>query len=231
MSPLDLSIPFGLGLVSSLHCAQMCGPLVLAYSLPLERSGGNLARAHLAYNGGRLATYSVLGALAGMAGGGMVSLGRLAGIERTAALVAGLAMIVAAILLFWRPSQNLVQIGGTSRALPVRLVAKLLRSGTAGSKLLLGASMGFLPCGLIYAALLKAVESGSAVSGALTMFAFGAGTAGALLGIGFFSTAITARLGRHANTLAALSVLFVGGFLLWRGFHVPPVAGGSCHHG
>ena len=62
---------------------------MLAYSLPLHSAGRRAAGAHLTYNAGRLATYALLGALAGAAGGGVASIGRLAGIEKTATLVAG----------------------------------------------------------------------------------------------------------------------------------------------
>jgi sulfite exporter TauE/SafE len=209
MDVVELAVPFSLGLVSSLHCAQMCGPLVLAYSLPLQRRS---AWPHLAYNGGRLITYAFLGALAGAAGGGLISLGRIAGLERWAAMVAGAAMIVAGILMSgWLPKQTLVRIGGAAPG-------RFLRSPSTGSKFALGLVLGFLPCGLIYAALIKALDSGSALGGALSMLAFGAGTASSLLGIGLFSTAITARFGRHANRFATISILLLGAFLLWRGY-------------
>ena len=63
MTPLEVSLPLGLGVVSSLHCAQMCGPIVLSYSM----AGRSSAAGHLCYNGGRIATYALLGALAGAA--------------------------------------------------------------------------------------------------------------------------------------------------------------------
>ena len=61
--PFELGLVFLLGLVSSLHCVQMCGPIVLAFSLPLPRP--EALRAHLRYNAGRILTYAALGALAG----------------------------------------------------------------------------------------------------------------------------------------------------------------------
>jgi uncharacterized protein len=230
MTAVDLSIPFVLGLVSSLHCAQMCGPMVLAYSLPLQRTGRKLVWVHLAYNGGRILTYMLLGAAAGLLGRQIERVGHLAGVERAVAISSGIVMILAAILIGgWFPKQRLVQIG-SAPAIWTRSIGRLLGSATPGSKLLLGLLLGFLPCGLVYAALLKAVDAGSAAGGALTMAAFGAGTAGALIGIGAFSTAIASRLGRHANLLASVSVMLVGAFLVWRGIVAPPF-GGSCHHG
>ncbi len=228
MTALEFTIPLSLGVVSSVHCTQMCGPIVLAYSLPLgEARRGALA--HVAYNLGRLLTYAMLGALAGAAGGGVATLGRLAGIERTAALVAGSVMIVAGILMSgWLPRTTLVTIGETG---PLRRLgaARLLRSSRPASKFALGAALGFLPCGLIYAALLKALDTGSALDGALTMLAFGLGTSGALLAIGIFSTAITTRFRRYGTVMATASLLLLGCFLLWRGFTASSGQGHSHH--
>src|ERR1039458_5773328 len=94
---LELGLVFVLGLVSSLHCVQMCGPIVLAFSLPLDRSAA--LRAHVQYNAGRILTYAFLGAVAGAVGGGIGMLGRLAGMASGARVFAGCAMIVAGILM------------------------------------------------------------------------------------------------------------------------------------
>jgi sulfite exporter TauE/SafE len=228
MNAFDLSIPFGLGVVSSLHCVQMCGPIVMAWSLPLHRAARPLAAAHVAYNTGRIVTYSLLGAAAGAVGGGLTSLGRLAGAEKIAAIVSGIAMIVAGLLISgWMPKKKFVQIGGEVPSLLARAARSLFQTADARSKLLLGLVLGFLPCGLVYVALIKAIETGSALDGALTMAAFGAGTTFALLGVGLFSSAIAARLGRHAGTLAAVSALFVGAFLIWKGVTASPAP--KCH--
>ncbi len=90
-------------------------------------------------------------------------------------------------------------------------------------KLALGLTLGFLPCGLVYAALLKAMESASPVAGALTMFAFGSGTAMALLSMGFVSSFAGLRLGPWTNRLSALAVMLFGAILLWRGLSAAPV--------
>lgn len=228
MTTFEIAVPFSLGLVSSLHCAQMCGPLVLAYSIPLPSGSRRSAWAHLAYNAGRIITYACFGAIAGAAGGGLLTIGRLAGIERWAAMTAGAAMILAGILMSgWLPQQTLVRIGGGSGSWISRTSGRLLRSPDPASKLTLGLVLGFLPCGLVYAALIKALDAGSAFAGAVTMVAFGAGTSAALLGIGLFSSAITARLGRHANRFATVSILLLGAFLLWRGYIG---AAPGCHH-
>jgi sulfite exporter TauE/SafE len=224
----EFSIPLGLGLVSSLHCVGMCGPLVLAWSLPMRQQGRGMIKAHLGYHAGRILTYSLMGAVAGLAGAGLASLGQLAGIEKTAAIVIGTAMVVAGLLMFrLLPRSSLVQIG-TMPSFLSRTSAKFLRSG---STLPLGVALGFLPCGLVYAALLKAAASATALDGALNMFAFGLGTTPSLLGIGAFSSLIPQRLMRHSTLLAAIFVTLLGAYMVWRGIKVPLPGAGSCHHG
>ena len=219
--PLELGLVFLLGLVSSLHCVQMCGPIVLAFSLPLNRS--DALRAHLQYNAGRILTYAFLGALAGAAGGAIGMLGRLAGLASGARLFAGAAMIVAGILMIGLlPSNGLVTI--QKRGITARF-SKLIgrRLLAPQGKFTLGLALGFLPCGLVYAALLKAVDSGTAIAGALTMLAFGLGTAIALLSLGAASSFV--RFPRWSNRLAAVSMLLAGAVLVWRGLLAAPV----CH--
>jgi sulfite exporter TauE/SafE len=202
---------FVLGVVGSLHCVQMCGPIVLAYSLPLDRS--RALRAHLQYNAGRILTYTLLGAAAGTAGHGIGLLGRLAGIASGARVAAGAAMIIAGLLaLARRPA--LPALITIRKSVGRQLMAP-------SGKFRLGLTLGFLPCGLIYAALLKAVDSGTAVSGALTMLAFGLGTSLSLLGLGFVSSLAALRPRAWSTRLAAVSFMAAGVILVWRGLSAP----------
>lgn len=224
MTPLELTLVFGFGLAGSLHCLGMCGPIVLSYSVALR--GPRLA-AHAAYNAGRILTYMLLGAVAGTAGRGLGLLGRLAGLASGARIFAGSAMILAGVLMIGLvPSNALVHI--RQRGIPRRFsqfLGPLILGPRTRNKFVLGLMLGFLPCGLIYAALLKALEAGGAWAGALTMLAFGLGTAGALAGIGVVSSLAGPRLGRWSNRVAAVAVMLFGAILLWRGLTAKPV----CH--
>jgi len=226
MTLLELSAIFGLGLASGLHCLQMCGPIVLSYSLPLR--AGQAVQAHLLYNAGRLLTYAALGALVGAAGGGVGALSRLAGLASGARIVSGAAMIVAGLLMIgFLPTNGLVAI--QKRGITPRLssaIGRLLLAPAASGKFRLGLMLGFLPCGLIYAALLKAMESASAWGGASTMLAFGLGTSVALLAIGMGASFAGLRLGKWSTRLAPVTVMLFGAVLLWRG-----LAGGPVCHG
>jgi sulfite exporter TauE/SafE len=203
----DLPMVFALSLVASLHCAQMCGPIVL--SLSLVDSG----RANpVAYNAGRILTYSALGAVAGLIGRGFGSLGRLAGIAEASALACGILMVVAGLIMFGalrRP--ELIQIG------PIRHAGKLLARPGLKARFALGALLGFLPCGLIYAALLQSMSSGSMLAGAANMLVFGLGTSVPLLALGTFSATFLRWFGRHSAPLAASGVTVMGAALIWRG--------------
>jgi MFS family permease len=92
-------------------------------------------------------------------------------------------------------------------ALFSRSIGRLLVSSRALGKFGLGLMLGFLPCGLIYGALLKAVETARPLAGALTMAAFGMGTAVALLAMGMASSFAGLRMGAWGNRLAGASIL------------------------
>lgn len=220
MTAVELSIIFGFGLLSSLHCVQMCGPIVLSYSLALQdRSGLKLLPAHLAYNAGRIITYTVLGAIAGLAGQSLGLAGQLAGIENLAAIIAGILMLLAGLFML-----DLIPFERLRRIDLLRITSGFLKplgnrisSPSPHSKFILGLMLGFLPCGLIYAALIKAMATGTAFAGAITMTSFGLGTSGALLMIGLFSGFISRRLSQWGSRLAAVSVVLLGLLLIIRG--------------
>lgn len=232
MTPADLGLAFGLGLAGSLHCAQMCGPIVLAFS---GAGGRGVVLPHVCYHLGRLITYSFLGAIAGGIGG----LGRLAGIERGFVVATGLLMILAGLLMTGKFKRGeLVRIGSNHPLSAIsRRAGRFLLSPEPSRKLLLGLGLGFLPCGLIYAALVQAMGTGDARYGALAMLAFGAGTAASLLAIGVFSSAIRVRLGGALpRWIPALCVAAFGMILVWRGaqshVHSQGAGGEACHvHG
>jgi len=220
MNAWEFYVIFALGLFSSLHCVSMCGPIVLSYSLPLgRRKFSEQALAHIFYNIGRILTYAVLGAAAGLFGGTVGFIGQLAGFQNVAAIVAGVMMVIAGLLMLdLIPSRRLQKFNPllyTSRFL--RPLGSRFSSTSVGSKFSLGLMLGFLPCGLIYAALLKSMATGTVFAGALTMMAFGLGTAGSLLAIGLFSSAFSFKFRRWGSRLAAVSVLLLGLFMISRG--------------
>ncbi len=231
-TPADFYLVLVFGFVSSLHCVQMCGPVVLTYSVAANTGAQRrwLLGLHLAYNAGRTLTYMLLGAVAGLAGGAMSWVGRLAGIENVAAIVAGIAMVLTAVVMLGL-ARGFKGWGGF--AMPgglLRPAGKLISSTSAQAKFALGLLMGFLPCGLIYAALMKATGTGNAAGGALTMLAFGMGTSVALVVVGLGSSAATRRIARWGTTISAITVLVMGAILIARGALAGPYMM-HCHMG
>lgn len=228
MNAGDISLVLTFGFVSSLHCVQMCGPIVLSYSVAANTAQGrrSFVGLHLAHNSGRSVSYMLLGAIAGFAGGAMGWVGKLAGIENIASIVAGSAMLLTGIAMF-----GFVPGLGEWRgfALPGRLLrpaGKLIASPSPQAKFTLGIMMGFLPCGLIYAALMKAIGTASPAEGALTMLAFALGTSIALIAVGVGSSAATQKMARWGTSVSALMVVVMGLVLIGRG----TLAGPVMHH-
>ena len=233
MTPGDWGVAFGLGLAASLHCSQMCGPLVLAAG-----AAGGGAAGHFAYNAGRIATYCLLGMAAGEAGGGVAVLAALPGLERWVAMASGVLLVLAGIwMLDLIPKRQLVQIerSPTARRLLKWTAPLLLKSGVV-NRFRLGLLLGLLPCGMVWAALVKAAAAGNAADGGATMLGFGAGTAGALLAIGLFAAGLQRRFSRigtrYGTRVAAVAMIAAGLFVAWRGTLRIPVSGSegpACH--
>src|SRR6266853_4473242 len=89
---MDYWTAFILGLVGSLHCAGMCGPLALALSVAGNTLTG-FVLGRLAYNLGRIITYSLLGVLFGLSGHALM----LSGFQRWTSIGLGLALLLGLI--------------------------------------------------------------------------------------------------------------------------------------
>jgi len=222
---------FMLGLLGSLHCAGMCGPLALA--LPATgNTGAALLAGRLAYNAGRVATYCLLGALFGLIGETFV----VAGLKRWLSLAAGSAILVGLLLsskyALVLPAVNTV--GWLKSAF-----GALLRRRTLPALLLLGGLNGLLPCGLVYVACAGAAATGSLPTGMEYMLAFGVGTVPMMLAISLFGQKLQFWLRFRLESLIPACLTIVAALLILRGLAlgIPYVSppdpaaqpGGACH--
>lgn len=200
---------FLLGLAGSLHCTGMCGPLALA--LPATGSGSvGYVAGRLAYQAGRIATYSLLGVLFGWLGRSLA----VVGVQRWVSLAAGV-LILAGLGLSGRSN------GGAAVARSVTGLKSafrgLLQRRTVASLGLLGLLNGLLPCGLVYAACAGAAALGGWVDGIQYMALFGIGTLPVMLGISLSGRAVPAAWRLRWQQLVPLSVAVVGVLLILRG--------------
>lgn len=204
---------FLIGLLGSLHCVGMCGPLVLAVPAGKVRSSRWYAN-RAVYQAGRLSTYAMLGAIIALAGKGIA----LAGWQQVLSVGAGIFLLMLAIL----PTQVERWAAGNGRvALWLAALRKKLHRFTSRggwqASLLLGVFNGLLPCGLVYVGLTGAMLTGTLYGGAFWMLAFGLGTLPAMafvLGAGSLITGKLRSLFRRAMPLAAG---FLGLVLIIRG--------------
>jgi uncharacterized protein len=215
---IDYGLTFLTGLLSSMHCAGMCGIIVLAYSSQKVAAQGSAGswQLHAAYNGGRILSYAVLGGVMGLAG---MALATVEDIAPYVSLVGGIVMVIGGIaMLGIVPLPPTITLGGSGIK---KLYTPLLLGTSAKSKLALGLLTPFLPCGVLYAMVVKAATSGSVVHGALTMATFGAGMAPVLMILGSLSSFVSARFRKGAEKFAAITIILMGVILILRGLHVP----------
>lgn len=202
---------FLIGLLGGTHCVGMCGGIVGALSL------GQCVRLslHAAYNAGRIASYAAAGAIAGAVGG--------AGLALSAQLPVRIAFFVAANLML--VALGLYLMGVTRALAPIErlgqrlwrhlqpLSRRFLPVRTVAQAFPLGLVWGWLPCGLVYSALVTALTSGSAMRGAGLMLAFGLGTLPNLLLAGFFAARLNAYAAKPVVRLVAGTLILAFG--LW----------------
>jgi sulfite exporter TauE/SafE len=195
-----------LGLVSSVHCAGMCGGIVVAFSstTPLLPKRELFTR-QAAFNAGRLCTYAMLGAMAGTLG----SLGAFAAealsVQIALYVLANTTLVLVGIHLagFGGPLAWLEALGASLWRRLQPLTSRLLPGGTLPRSYAAGLLWGTLPCGLVYGALAISVFAGGAAEGALGMLAFGAGTLPALMAAGLAAARFRSWLGRRPVRAAA----------------------------
>lgn len=189
----SLLFAFTAGFFSSLHCVGMCGGIIgaLSFGLPVDirQNRWRLIPYLMAYNLGRVVSYAVAGGLIGWLGMTVfTSLSPRHGHTILQWLGAAFMIATGLYLAGWfsrfallenlgRPLWKTLEPWGR-RLLPVQSPLKALGFGLV---------WGWLPCGLVYAAIVYAAASGSAADGALFMVFFGLGTLPAVLTAGILS--------------------------------------------
>jgi sulfite exporter TauE/SafE len=221
---MNLWTAFLLGLVGSLHCVGMCGPLMLA--VPAAGSSRRTFFAGtMAYHAGRLATYMVLGALFGLLGRSAA----VAGFQRWTSIVLG-ALLLGGLLVSRRVALS---------APVVRLVGRLknamsavLRRRSRVSLAMLGALNGLLPCGLVYVAAAGAASTADVLDGAAYLALFGLGTVPALFAVRYSARLVGPAFRLRLQRLIPASVLVLAVLLVVRGLglgipYLSPNLGGA----
>ena len=201
-----------MGLAGGPHCAAMCGAACGA----ITRAGAaGSARALWSFQLGRLAGYALAGAAAAAAVQAFAWLTTQTAVLRPAWMLFHLAVLAWGLMLVTRARQPMwVSAAGRTAWTRIRPLA-----AARGGVFAAGALWVFMPCGLLYSALLVASLSGGPLQGALAMalFAIGSGVSLAV------APALFARLQQAGNRirqdagtrLAGLLLVLAAAWALW----------------
>ncbi|MEP0751093.1 sulfite exporter TauE/SafE family protein [Trichocoleus sp. Lan] len=243
---LDLLLVMALGFLGSFgHCVGMCGPLTVAFSLSHQQNTAPRWQQQLYFHGllnlGRIVSYTLTGVGLGALGSLLIAGGQFAGIgsdlRRAIAILTGLMLIwfgLAQIkpdflprLPILHPLKQGIWHNRLNAAM-VKLSLKSSQSPPGGvstsdrqnrlslTPALLGLVWGLIPCGFLYAAQLKAAETGSLWMGAATMLAFGLGTLPMMLGVGVSASKLSADKRSQLFRLGGWVTLTIGILTLMR---------------
>ncbi|PCJ29965.1 MAG: hypothetical protein COA90_10790 [Gammaproteobacteria bacterium] len=203
---------FLLGLFSTVHCIAMCGSVIGALTLSLPREVRESPRKMFPYifnyNLGRLLSYGTAGAMVGLLSSPLANFDGHT-ILRYLSFIVMIAMGL--YLAGWFPKfARMERIGAPVWRWLQPIGQKLMPVKNRTQAFLLGMVWGWLPCGLVYAALAVAATSGDPVKGSLVMLAFGAGTLPAVMGAGLFTgmLAAMARI-KHLRQIAGVSIILM----------------------
>ncbi len=201
---------FVVGLVGSLHCVGMCGPIALALPVFGENKF-QVILGRLLYNLGRIITYSIFGALFGLFGSRIV----LFGLQQDLSIAIGVLILLYVIIpRKIKTSVSQLKFYSSITKFLKSNFSKLLNKKTNRSMLTIGLLNGLLPCGFVYVGIAGATSTNGWIEGALYMALFGLGTTPIMFATAMLGKVITFNLRSKINKLiplfaAVFAILFI----------------------
>jgi uncharacterized protein len=202
-----------LGLLGSMHCIGMCGPLALALPIHQKQTAAKVYSL-LAYNIGRALTYSLFGVVFGLIGQGFA----VFGMQQIISITIG-SLILISILLprlfsfesaFFYSKLNYLK----------SLIAKYFKRSGISSFFIVGLLNGLLPCGLVYMAIAGAIATGNVLNGALFMAFFGLGTIPAMFSLMWFGDLISIKGRMIIRKAFPYMISVIGIMMILRGLNL-----------
>ncbi|MBB2150479.1 sulfite exporter TauE/SafE family protein [Pedobacter sp. LMG 31462] len=205
-------LAFMIGLLGSVHCIGMCGPL--AFAVPSLKQGWVfLVLDKLLYQLGRIVSYCFLGLIIGLIGQQLW----MAGLQQVISIFSGILIVMAACSRLFK-----IQMLKNTPAAFLKPFNKLFGYALKhkANHLIIGIINGFLPCGFVYLAMAGALNTGSVSNSAIYMFWFGMGTLPlmfiATVGIGFTGALVRKKI----NRVIPYFMLFLGIWFILRGMEL-----------
>jgi sulfite exporter TauE/SafE len=203
---------FIMGLVSSAHCIGMCGGIMGALTMAIPAQAKTARWMILvAYNLGRISSYALMGILVGLFAEQFAALGGGAILR----VLAGTLLIAMGLYLadWWRGLTKLENVGRYLWVYIQPIGKHLMPVNSLPKALFLGALWGWLPCGLVYAALALAMTQPAPLLAGTAMLAFGLGTLPAVLAAGVAAHQLT-RIMQQRKVRIGLAVIVIA-FGIW----------------
>lgn len=198
---------FVVGLLTGFHCIGMCGPFVVSYTAKDAQAGRKSHFSHLLYGGGKLLSYTVIGALFGLLGSFIAFTPTLRG---AIGILAGIFLVFYGVkMLNLIPALRKVHFG-----LP-NFIGKHVHSKTNKGPFVIGLLNGLMiACGPLLAVYILAAGTGSAIEGAKLLFIFGVGTLPVMLGFGYFLSFLSGKATHNILKFSGALVIVLGLIML-----------------
>jgi len=197
-----------IGLVGSLHCVAMCGPLVMAVNYNRKSLGQNIL-----YHSARVFSYILIGLLMGLLGSSIAWVG----VHEWVSILVGVAILLIALLPAFKFSKF---SNRWEQAILTPMKRKLLKTVSSNKPLTmlsLGFLNGFLPCGVVYVALAASIATADVYNGALLMSGFGLGTWPMLFGVIFGLRYFKSNMASKFKMAVPVFSILIGCLLIMRG--------------
>ncbi|MCB0645642.1 MAG: sulfite exporter TauE/SafE family protein [Saprospiraceae bacterium] len=211
-------LALNMGLVGSLHCIGMCGPLsILGLSGKTHSSKFGILADTMLYQLGRTLSYSMLGFIFGIIGTSFA----IAGMQKVVSIVFGLALVILAVtasnwlnklegLSFLRRWNNFI----------LNSLHHYLSKMGGKNIAVVGMLNGLIPCGLVYFALATSMALDKISDSILFMFVFGLGTMPLMAAVTWFGLGFRQKIKFSYQKLLPILAFSTGLILLWRGFEI-----------
>lgn len=201
------------GLISSLHCIGMCGPI--AMMLPVDhKNPTKKALQILTYHLGRITAYGMLGFIFGLLGRGLF----MAGFQQRLSIVVGVFMIVIALV----PDRVFAQYNFSRPIYKVisNIKSKLgeqFKRKSPDALFTIGFLNGLLPCGMVYAALFGAIAMQNTMLSVSYMLLYGIGTIPLMSAVVYATNFITQTFRNKIQKVIPLVIILIGTLFILRG--------------
>lgn len=208
---MNLYIPFIIGLIGSLHCISMCGPLMIIIGFKGKNKKGILNA--LTYHFARILTYSLLGGLVGAFMYGM----DVFGFTQIISLIFGAIFLTIGLLMLIQK-----QLFSFQSNIVVKKYSSLLSNSNGSKKFIVaGVLNGLLPCGMVYVGLSTATLSGNFIEGANYMLFFGLGTLPSMFSVSIFGDYLKKKISIiKSKQLISAGYILIGVLLIIRGMGI-----------